>query len=358
MNFKKTTALLMAGLLSAGLLAGCGGDNGGATTPPAGSSGGSSTPPAGSSTPAPSNDKLENITLVLSQRDEWLSLMDGAAKDAAEPLGFKINSVDALSDSNKQLQFVETARNNGERAIIVNLVDPNIAGDVVEAAGDMKVVFVNRPPQDMGLLNENVVYIGSDETTSGAFQGEWLAKYFKDKNKTDIKYIMLNGILGQVSTTNRTASVLKSLADNGINATEATAPLAGKFDRAEAMNLISPLLSSGLEYDCVISNNDAMALGVIEAMEQQSIDPAEKPIVGIDASPDGRAAVKSGKLAMSVFQDAKGQGRGALQVAVNMLNGKPLNDGMDYQIAADNANVIWVPFEPVTAENVASYDNR
>ena len=52
--------------------------------------------------------------------------------------------------------------------------------------------------------------------TSGAFQGEFLAKFFKDQGKTDISYLMLNGILGQTSTTNRTASVLKALEDNGI----------------------------------------------------------------------------------------------------------------------------------------------
>ena len=128
----------------------------------------------------------------------------------------------------------------GEKVIIVNLVDPNTASEIIEAAGDMKVVFVNRPPEDMSLLNENVIYVGSDEMTSGKFQGEWIAEHFKAEGKTDIKYILLNGILGQVSTTNRTASVLKALEDNGINATEASAPIAALYDRAEAMTLITP----------------------------------------------------------------------------------------------------------------------
>lgn len=40
---------------------------------------------------------------------------------------------------------------------------------------------------------------------------------------------MLNGILGQTSTTNRTASVLKALEDNGIKATAAAAPLGSRL---------------------------------------------------------------------------------------------------------------------------------
>ncbi|HVI39024.1 MAG TPA: substrate-binding domain-containing protein, partial [Anaerovoracaceae bacterium] len=169
---------------------------------------------------------------------------------------------------------------------------------------------------------------------------------------------LLNGIMGQVSTTNRTKSVLQTLKDNGITAVEASAPLACDYDRAKAMNQIGPLLSSGIEFDCVISNNDAMALGAIEAMEQQDIDPSTVPIVGIDATADACAAVQSGKLAMTVFQDPKGQGTGAILAAINLIDGKPINDGIDYQLDTAIPYIVWVPFEPVTPENVADYLNK
>lgn len=342
---KKLLASVLTGTMALSLLAGCGGGGGGSTE-------------GGASTEGGSSDGSKNITMVLSQRDEWLSTLDTAAKDSASAAGYKMTSQDSLSDTNKQIQFVTSAAAAGEKAIIVNLVDPNIAGDIIEAAGDMKVVFVNRPPQDMSLLNENAVYVGSDELTSGKFQGEWLVEHFKAEGKTDIKYILLNGIMGQVSTTNRTASVLQALKDGGINATEASAPLACDYDRAEAMTQITPLLTGGKQFDCIISNNDAMALGAIEALENADIDPASIPIVGIDATADGRQAVKDGKMSMTVFQNAKGQGEGAMKAALNMLEGKPINDGTEYEVASDNPYVIWVPFEPVTSDNVAEYDNR
>ncbi len=336
MKSKKIMSLLLAGILSVTMLVGC-----------------------GNSEPAPSDegssDEKQKLTLIMSQRDEWLGTLEAAANQAAEDLGYSLNSLDSQSDVSKQIQFVETARNNGEKAIIVNLVDPNIAKDIIEAAGDMKVVFVNRPPADTSLLNENVVYVGSNEMTSGKFQGEWLAEHFKAAGKTEIKYILLNGILGQVSTTNRTKSVLQALADNGITATEASAPLACDYDRAKAMNQIGPLLSSGIEYDCIIANNDAMALGAIEAIEQQDMDPSAKPIVGIDATADACAAVQSGKLAMSVFQDPQGQGTGAILAAINLIEGNAINEGLDYQIDTDIPYIVWVPFEPVTPKNVADY---
>jgi ABC-type sugar transport system substrate-binding protein len=339
MKSKRMMSLIIAGILSATMLGGCGSAEQG-------------------NSDQNSSGESKKLTLVMSQRDEWLSTLDAAAKQAAADMGYSLNSLDSQSDANKQIQFVETARNNGEKAVIVNLVDPNTAGDIVEAAGDMKVVFVNRPPADTSILNENVVYVGSDELTSGKFQGEWLAEHFKAQGKTEIKYILLNGILGQVSTTNRTKSVLQALEDNGITAVEASAPLACDYDRAKAMTQIGPLLSTGTEFDCIISNNDAMALGAIEAIEQQSMDPSEKPIVGIDATADACSAIQAGKLAMSVFQDPKGQGTGAILAAINLIEGKAINEGIEYQLDTENPYIEWVPFEPVTIDNVADYINR
>ena len=269
-------------------------------------------------------------------------------------MGVNLVTQDANNDSSKLIQYIETAKTDGQKAIIINMVDPGTAAQCVEAAGDMYVVFVNRYPSDDSVLNEKVVYVGSDENTSGKYQGEALAEYFKAEGKTDIKYILLNGTLGQTSTTLRTESVLKALEDNGINAEEASAPLACDYDRAEAQTQISPLLET-TEYDCIIANNDAMALGAVEAMKDHNLDPSSLPIVGIDATADGCAAVKSGEMYMTVFQNANGQGAAAIQAAINLINGDDLAANTGYEVDDENASILWVPFEPVNADNVDDY---
>ena len=303
-----------------------------------------------------SEDSLGAITFILSWRDEWLSEMEEAAITEAKELGVSLTTVDAQNDTSKMLQFIETARNDGQKAVIINMVDPETAAQCVEAAGDMYVVFVNRYPADASVLNERVAYVGSDENKSGSFQGEWLAEHFKAEGKTEIKYILLNGIMGQTSTTLRTESVLKSLEENGITATEATSPLAAEYTREMAQDMIAPLLNT-IEYDCIISNNDAMALGAIEALSAEGIDPTTVTVVGIDASTDGRQAIREGKLDMSVFQDPKGQGRGAMLAAENLVEGKAINENSDYELD-ETGYIMWIPFETVTADNVAEYDAR
>ena len=234
MKLFATLAVTAAMVLS---LAACGG---GSSAAPAASDSGSAS--AGeAAAPAAGGEK---ITLIMSQRDEFLSSLEAGAIAKAKELGVNLVTQDANSDQNKVVQYVQTAAADGQKAVIVNVVDPTACGSVIEAAGDMKVVFVNRVPDDTSILNENAVYVGSDEHTSGKFQGDFLAKYFKDQGKTDIKYILLNGIIGQTSTTLRTESVLKALADGGINATETTAPLAAMYDRNNSVTSPKSLTAS------------------------------------------------------------------------------------------------------------------
>lgn len=143
--------------------------------------------------------------------------------------------------------------------------------------------------------------------------------------------------------------------DNVIKATQAAAPLVADYDRANAMDMISPLLGN-TEFDCIIANNDAMALGAVEALKAKGMDPTSIPIVGIDAN--GRWY--SGNQGWYARDDRipgcqPVRGYGAVKAAVNLIEGKAINDGTDYE-TDDTGNICWVPFEPVTPDNVADYE--
>ena len=340
MKTRRLLAALTAAAMSVTMLAGCGGDK----------------PAAGGSGAASGDDGKLKMTLIMALRDEFLSALEGGCKDAATKAGVELTTQDAQNDTGKMLQYIETARNNGEDAVIINIVDPETAQQCIEAAGDLKVVFVNRSVTEdvYSKFDENACGVWSNEDTSGYYQGEWLANHFKEQGKTDVKYIMMCGTLGQVYTTKRTEGAIKALKDNGINPIPATSDLVGEYDRATAMDQISPLIDT-TDYDCVICNNDAMALGVIEAMKAKGIDPSTKPVVGIDATVDGVEAVKNGEMAMTVFQDPVGQGFGAVMAAANMCNGEAINANTDFE-TDETGRLVWVPFEPVYPENVADYE--
>ncbi len=344
MKFKKTCALLLASAVTLGALAGCGA---------------SSADNAEGSAASEIKDKKQ-INFILATTGEFQSKLADSMIAQGEEQGYEVIEQNAENDIAKQIQYIEICRNAGHEAVIVQTVDAQATQTLIDAAGDMKLVFVNCPPNNLEELSaENVCYVGSDETMAGYYQGEWLANYFKAQGKNEISYILLQGLMGQVSTFKRSDGVLQALKDNGITATEATAPLACEYDRPTAQEMIAPLLTSGLSFDCIIANNDAMALGAVEACEAASID-IDFPIVGIDCTADGAQAIQDGRMSMTVYQNSDAQGRVSLIAAVNMANGKPINDGIEQYKLDDSGeaysdHICWIPFEPVTADNVADY---
>ena len=98
MKLKRTMAMLMAGVMCAGALAGCG-----------------SKSDSGS---AASKEGLKDLTFVIASRDEFMSSIEAAMKVEAEPLGYNIVTQDAQNESAKQIQYIETAVNGGADAVI------------------------------------------------------------------------------------------------------------------------------------------------------------------------------------------------------------------------------------------------
>lgn len=115
------------------------------------------------------------------------------------------------------------------------------------------------------------------------------------------------------------------------------------WDRLEAANIMTNWLSAGREFDAVIANNDEMAIGAIQAMKAAGIDMSKVVVGGIDATPDGLAAMAAGDLDVTVFQNAIAQGAAAMDAAVALSRDQ------------ETERQIWVPFELVTPENMKDY---
>lgn len=77
------------------------------------------------------------------------------------------------------------------------------------------------------------------------------------------------------------------------------------FIKADAMTQMEDwIISYGDEIDGVLSENDAMALGAIEAINAAGMDAASMFISGIDGLYEGCVAIKDGVLDCSAYQDA------------------------------------------------------
>ena len=290
---------------------------------------------------APAAAKPITIGVSLYARDQFISTLEQGILAAAKEAGVTVDSQEANNDTQKQAEQVRTFAAKGYDVMIVNLVDTSTAETIIAEAGDIPIIFVNRRPDDSVLVQGKYAYVGSQEYDAGKMQAEFLAKYFA--GRTDpINYVLFMGQLGLENTQQRTDSVKTELTKAGFTLNKVFEDTA-KWDRATAMDMMQTFLGTGAAFDCVICNNDEMALGVIEALKAGGIDLTKIPVVGIDATDMACESVKNHEMAMTVFQDAAGQGAKCIEFAKLAAEGK-----LTEQFG-------WVPFQPVTIDNVADF---
>lgn len=224
---------------------------------------------------------------------------------------------------------------------------------------DKPFVFFNRQPSDptTGVIdmasmnwNDKTYYVGFDAAAGGSVQGTLITDYLAAANPATIDrngdgvlgYVLCIGDVGHNDSKARTEGIRKALGTwdgttdpgkvkqgsvvvggktfkvvelegkamtgtdgstwNANAATDAMSGWATKFDK---------------QIDFVVSNNDGMAMGCLQASNY----PAGVPIFGYDANADAIEAIGAGKLSGTVSQNVDAQAAGTLQVLRNLLDG-------------------------------------
>ena len=271
--------------------------------------------------------------------DTFLTYMTDGMKAYAEELGseVEVTYVDAKEDAAQQLSQVENFISQGMNAVVIVPVNTEATGPMTEAlaAANIPLVYVNRLPAG---LPDNVVFVGSQSIDAGLFQGEYLAEKLGGKGNI----VIMMGKLDNEAALKRTEGVEQVMA--GFPDIKIIKKDTANWSREEGLTLMENWLSTGDQIDAVASNNDDMALGAIQAIEAAGL--LGKIIVGgTDATPDALAEMEKGRLDMTVFQDAAGQGGGAIKAAVGMAKGETVE------------NRVWIPYQLVTPENYTEFMN-
>jgi len=100
----------------------------------------------------------------------------------------------------------------------------------------------------------------------------------------------------------------------------------GKWDNIPSFERTSELLMrhKGKVVGIYVHTPDIMAPGVVRAIEQAGLDPAQFSITGICMGPEGRDLIKAGKVYAIVGQPALVAGELSVQYLYDLLNGKPI----------------------------------
>ena len=272
----------------------------------------------------------------------------------------KLIVYDSMNDQNLQNDQVDSLLRENVDALILNPADRMAAGYLIEKAKQrgIPVIFINREPmpEDL-LLYEKAYYVGADASQSGRLSGEILADYFLSHPEADkngdgtVQYVLLRGEPGHQDAELRTQYALKPLQSAGFRV-EKLQEDTGMWQRQLAQDKMGTFLSAwGDRIECVICNNDEMALGAIDALKAAGYftGSAYMPVVGVDATAPALEALQQGSLLGTVLNDGKNQAQAALDLAILLSRSKtPTAQNFGYPIT--NGHFVWIPYRSVTRE--------
>ena len=337
---KKLMAILMAGILSAAMLTGCGGSSSAPAGGAADGAAGGDAASADATTEAPADAAAEGgykIALIQQhQTNAFQIAVTEAAEAKAKELGVDLTILSADQDAAKQISQIEQCTSEGYQAILFEPVDPDGLGDAAQAAADKGVIMINVISACTDWENHGISALScGDNVTAGETEMQHVADLLGGKGNIAI----LTGPSGDAGGLQRLEGY-QNILKNYPDMVQVVEPADCQWGTAAAQGTVESWLSA-YDLDAIVCENDGMAVGAGNAAGANS----GIVITGVDGTPDGFEAIKDGRITGTVSQDGGAMAANGIEAACKLIDGETLENNT---IITTN---IWID-----SENVADYE--
>lgn len=298
---------------------------------------------------------------VYSQEDTFIGYLVQSLermareREAGENLRINVSTMDGKSSQLIQNEQVQRFIALNYDVLCVNIVDRTAAAYLIDMAADAEIpiLFFNRQPVAEDLQRwESAYYIGAPAEQSGSLQGKIVLDLWEneqervDKNGDGIlQYVILEGEPGHQDTLIRTESCIQVLTNAGVRV-EKLASDTANWNRSQAAAKMSQWQEKfGEAIEVVFSNNDDMALGAIDSLQEAGVTTQQYPIiVGVDATAPAQEAVRAGTMSGTVLNDGDGIAKAMLDLSLLLYHGEI----PEQKLEIEEGHYIWLDYRQVT----------
>ena len=300
--------------------------------------------------------------------DTYLASVRSALGDSLSQAGVACQDYDAKGSQATQTEQIQAAIAEGVSALAVNIVEAGneeatqTIVDMAKGAG-LPLVFFNRSvPENVVSVYDKAAYVGTDYTMAGHMQGQMIGDYLVnnydalDLNGDGIiSYVLFKGQEGNAEADARTkysvedANAVLTAAGKPVlsfydanNSAKYLVDQLGAWSEEQGQDYMQTILTryteaNGNMVELVIANNDAMALGAIEALQAAGYNDGTGktiPVFGVDATEAAQKKIADKSMTGTIKQDAVGMAEAIATISQNLIAGKAVFDGID------SANVV------------------
>jgi methyl-galactoside transport system substrate-binding protein len=262
----------------------------------------------------------------------------------------KFTFFDAKDNQSLQNESIDKALTQDFDLFIVSIITPNL-GDVESTLRKImkkNIPLILNPDPAQEIIDfvksygKRFVVIGADFEQSGTMEGKILVNEWNsnkesiDKNHDNIlQYIMLKGRIGSPLTYLRTKYSVLALNDAGIKTEEIASPSCEWMEDCAKSAVESLYLKYGNKIEAIISNNDAMSVGAVEALQKYGYNKGNKaktiPVVGIDGMPAAKEFIQKGFMTGTVVVEPHDLAEALYAIGMNLATGRPRLEKTNYK---------------------------
>ncbi len=248
--------------------------------------------------------------------------MQKGAEDAAKKLGANliVQAAEREIDVERQMQIIE---NLIERKVSALCITPSGSREIVPVIvkankANIPVLIVDTRADEKALAaagGKIATFIGSDNYDGGKIAGAFMTEKLGGKGSV----IVLEGIPGHETGDARLRGFRETIAKSPNIKIVASQP--ANWERDQGFNVFQNLLQANPDVSGLFACSDLMALGALEAIAAAG-KTGKIVVVGFDAQPEAREAIKQGRMAATVAQFPARMGGTAVEYAVRIVRGE------------------------------------
>ena len=300
MSFVRSAAAVTA----CALLASCGGSHDTTTTSS-----------AGTSTADASGGSGRVIGVSIQNREaQFYQDMESGMKAEAAKYGYTVNVVDASRDNSKQQSQVEDFISQKVAAIVLTPYDSQAIGSAIVEANNAHVPVFTADIANGSSKGSVVAHIASDNVQGGMQAGKLMCKAAGSGTVAILDEPEVTSVQDRVKG-------FKAALAASCPGVKVGPDIDGGGERAKASSAMEDILQSNKGLKGVFGINDDSALGAARAIDAAGLT-GKVAVIGYDATPDARAAIKSGSMYGDAIQHPDRIGAKTIDAIHDFVTGK------------------------------------
>ena len=239
---------------------------------------------------APAGGGAKTIGVSIQNREaQFYQDMENGMKSAAAKYGYTLKVVDASRDNAKQQSQVEDFISQKVDAIVLTPYDSTAIGSAIAEANKANIPVFTADIASTSKLGTVVAHIASDNVQGGMQAAKLICKAVGTSGAV--------AILDEPEVTSVQDRVkgFKAGLASGCPGVTVVADVDAGGERAKADSSMSDVLQSNPNVKGVFGINDDSALGAVSAIKAAGVT-GKIAVVGYDAGPEARVAIKAGTM--------------------------------------------------------------